>query len=184
MSIRSACFDLETSSLNANFGIVLCGVIQSGEGDLTVFRGDEYESWESRRSDDSQLVADIVAALEGFDIVVAHNGLNFDLPYLRTRLARWGLPPMKPLKLVDPVRVSRSKLRMSSNSLKSLLDLFGLNQKTEVAGDLWMRAALDGDREAMDYIVEHCVKDVEMLAELLDRVKGYCSVFDQRGSGW
>ena len=183
--ITSACFDLETSSLNADFGVVLCAVVQGSDcGEPLVLRGDAYKAWKRGRSDDSALVEDIAAVLDRYDVLVAHNGKRFDIPFLQTRLMRWGLPPLPTPKLVDPVLVARNKLRMSSNSLRRLLDFFGLNQKTEVAGDYWMRAALDGDREAMDYIVDHCVKDVEMLVQLLDRVKGYCSAFDQRGSGW
>ncbi len=47
----------------------------------------------------------------------------------------------------------------------------------------WLRAALDGDRKAMDYIVEHCVEDVMTLERIVDAVKTYSTAFNSRGSG-
>jgi uncharacterized protein YprB with RNaseH-like and TPR domain len=183
--ITSACFDLETSSLNADFGVVLCAVVKPGGADPLIFRGDELNScWDRVRSDDRELVQAIARELEGYDILVAHNGKRFDLPFLQTRLARWGLPPLPRKKLIDPVLLARNNYRMSSNSLRRLLSMFGLNQKTDVETEIWLRASLDGDREAMNYIVDHCVKDVAMLEQLTDRVKSFCTAFDQRGSAW
>lgn len=182
--ITSACFDLETSSLNADFGVILCAVIKPGGGSPVVFRGDAYPGWERGRSDDSPISRDIADALGKFDILVAHNGKKFDIPFLQTRLARWGLPPLPRTKLVDPVLLARNNYRMSSNSLQRLLGMFGLNEKTVVDNDVWLRASLDGDRESMNYIVEHCQKDVDMLDALLDKVKPFCSKFDSGGSAW
>jgi uncharacterized protein YprB with RNaseH-like and TPR domain len=178
-------FDLETSSLNADFGIVLCAVVQSATGESTVLRGDEINpGWKKGRSDDSALVAAIANELIKYDIICAHNGKRFDVPFIQTRLARWGLSPMPKLRLIDPVLLARNNYKMSSNSLQRLLGMFGLNEKTVVDNDVWLRAALDGDSDAMDYIVEHCVKDVEMLAKLLDKVKVFATKFDNQGSAW
>ena len=184
--ISSCCFDLETSSLNANFGIVLCAVVKGSDRKKPyVFRADSYPGWaEGRRSDDSGLVTDIVHKLDEYDVLVAHNGARFDVAFLRTRMARWGQGPFPNKKLVDPVLVARNKLRMSSNSLASLASLIGAGEKTVVDGDMWLRASLDGDKGAMDYIVKHCVVDVEILDKVADSVKPYCSVFNTYGSGY
>ena|ERR1700675_3910218 len=184
--ISACCFDLETSSLNANFGIVLCGVIKGSDRKKPyVFRGDDYKPWKAgHRSDDSQLITDIVAQLNRYDVLVAHNGARFDVNFLRTRMAKWKQAPFPNKKLVDPVQVARNKLRMSSNSLASLASLIGAGEKTPVDGNLWLLASLDGDKEAMDQIVKHCVVDVEILDKVADAVKPYCSVFNQWGSGY
>lgn len=185
--ITIATFDLECSSLNADFGIVLCGVIKPHYPDSkpVVLRGDLLcENWDTCRSDDKKTVETIANALSAFDILIAHNGLKYDLPFLRTRLAKHGLPPLKDFKLVDPVQIARNKLRMSNNSLDRITDFLGCNSKTTVDGDTWLKASLDGDRAAMDYIAEHCVEDVYMLEKIVDAVKGYCSVFNNRGSSF
>lgn len=122
--------------------------------------------------------------VEGFG---AHNS-RFDLPYIRTRMAKWntslewGTFPNK--KLVDPVLLARSKLRMSSNGLAAIASLIGAGEKTIVDGDIWVRASLDGDSEAMDHIVKHCIADVNLLEKVADAVKGYSSAFNTYGSGF
>lgn len=184
--ISSCCFDLETSSLNANFGIVLCAVVKGSDRKKPyIFRGDDYPKWkEGLRSQDHEIVRDIVARLDQYDVLVAHNGARFDVPFLRTRMAHWKMGPFPSKKLVDPVLLARSKLRMSSNSLAAIASLIGAGEKTIVDGNIWLRASLDGDSEAMNYIVEHCVQDVKTLEQVADAVKPYCSAFNSYGSGF
>lgn len=181
--INAACFDLECSSLNADFGIVLCGVVKPQDGEPVIFRADELNrKWKTRRSDDSAVVKALIEELGKYDLLCAHNGLKFDLPYLRTRAARWSLPPVPTPKLIDPVLIARRNLKMSYNGLERLADFLGCNTKTPVEGAKWMRASLDGDTEAMDEIVAHCVQDVLMLEQIVQAVKGYCRQFDGKGS--
>jgi hypothetical protein len=92
---------------------------------LRVFRGDQYSTWARRRSLDRFLVQDICAELLKYDIWCAHNGRYFDVPFLRTRLARWQLPPLPTRKLIDPLLLARNKFRMSYNSLESLARMPG-----------------------------------------------------------
>lgn len=184
MSITAACFDFETSNLYGDFGILLCCVFRTSQGEELVFRGDTYDTWENERSNDSQIVMDVASELSKYDILAAHFGTGFDLKFLRTRLLKWKLPPFPKVKILDPWKITKNNLSMSSYSLKRLCDLCGFNEKTEVTGEHWMKAALDGDQEAMDYIVEHCLADVEMLEKLVDLVKPYSSSFNAWGSGF
>jgi hypothetical protein len=94
------------------------------------------------------------------------------VPFLRTRLAKWGLDPLPSKKLVDPVELAGNKLRMSFNSLVAIANFLGFNSKTEVRGDLWLQAALDGSTEALDYNVDHCVRDVLVLEKVGGVLKG------------
>lgn len=183
--ITCCCFDLETSSLNADFGIVLCGVILPAGGEPIVFRGDKINKrWKTQRSDDSATVAAIVAELEKYDIWIAHNAARFDVPFLRTRIAKHGMPPLPGRKLLDPVMLARNKLRMSYNSLEKIAELLGCNDKTPVTGETWVRAALDGDRESMDYVVDHCVHDTLTLEKVVEALKAYSTALNTWGSGY
>lgn len=183
--ITSACFDLETTSLNANFGIILCGVVKPAGGKPKVFRADRLnEDWSTKRSDDSKITLALAKELSKYDILIAHNGANFDIPYLRTRLAYWKLGSFPKKKLLDPYRIARNQFRMSSNSLSSLSDFLTKSEKTPVSGQVWVKAFMDGCKKSMDYIVDHCIKDVDMLEQLVDFLKDYSTVFDGRGSGW
>jgi uncharacterized protein YprB with RNaseH-like and TPR domain len=184
--ITSCAFDLETSDLSANFGVILCAVIQPDKGPKIVLRSDQLcPTWKTKRSDDSEIVRRIARELCQYDILIAHYGAGFDIPFLRTRLAHHDLPPFPNKKLIDPFQIARNKFRMKSNSLAALCDALGVEtEKTPVLGQTWVKAFLDGDIQSMNYIVEHCVHDVAMLAELVGKLKAYSSVFNDRGSGW
>lgn len=167
--MRAASFDLETTNLNANFGVILCACIKPFDKPVITLRGDHYPTWKKQRSKDIQLCKDIWKELEKYDILIAHNGVNFDVPFLRTRLMKAGVRMPQP-KVVDPVRLARRYLRLGYNSLEQVAAHLGFYGKTSVAGDYWMQASLDGSKKAMNYIVEHCVADVELLEKVANRV--------------
>lgn len=183
--VSCCCFDLETTNLAADFGVVLCGVVKPAHGKPRVFRGDEInKNWRTMRSNDASLVAAIVEELSRYDIWVAHNGARFDVPFLRTRLLRWGLDPLPAKKLIDPVFLARNKLRMSFNSLAQVANHLGVNSKTEVRPEMWLAASLDGSPKAMDYIVKHCVADVYTLEKVVGALKVYSTAYNAWGSGF
>lgn len=183
--ISCCVFDLETSNLCADFGILLCGVVKGAHGKARVFRGDQLNpKWMTRRSDDSKVLAAIVQELDQYDIWIAHNGNRFDVPFLRTRLLRHGMRELPTKKLVDPVLLARNKLRMSYNSLEKLANHLGCNSKTDVRPEMWLAAALDGDKTAMKYITEHCVEDVNTLEMVAGALKCYSSTYNSYGSGF
>jgi histidinol phosphatase-like enzyme len=67
---------------------------------------------------------------------------------------------------VDSWRIARDNFQVSSRRLKNLAEFFEIGNKEGVEGGLWMAAAYDGSKEAMDKIVEHNVIDVEVLEKL------------------
>ncbi len=181
--IPIATFDIETSNLNADFGIILCCVIKPAHSKKAiVLRGDEYPTWKTKRSNDCALVQDIAAELEKYSVLIAHNGLRFDLPFIRTRQLRFGKKPLPEIKIVDPVLIARNKLRLSGNSLRRVTEHVGCAGKTEVHGHQWLEAALDGSRKAMNYIVDHCVADVEILETLASQIAPYVKQINSWGS--
>jgi uncharacterized protein YprB with RNaseH-like and TPR domain len=183
--IEAVCFDIETTSLNANFGIVLAAVIKTSNGKPKIYSIDKFnKKWPKEKSDDHALVSAIVDELSKYDILVAHNGLKFDIPYLKTRLLYWGdTRPFPEKKIIDPYQIIKKHLKLSSNSLESIADLLNLkHRKTPVDGRVWMKAYLDGCPKALKYIIEHCVQDVLVLEEMLDYVKGFCKSFNPYGS--
>lgn len=185
MSISSVCFDIETFNLNADFGIVLCAVVKQEGKEPIIFQGNEYnKKWKTNRSDDSKLVRAISKELAKHPIWVAHNGLNFDIAYLNTRLIKSNLPPLPAPKVVfDTVKIARAKLRMSFNGLAQIANLLGCNTKTDMDTEVWTRAAYDGDIGALNLIVDHCVQDCITLEKVADKLKDLTTSFNHYGSG-
>jgi uncharacterized protein YprB with RNaseH-like and TPR domain len=184
--ISTAVFDLETSDLAGDRGIILCAVVQSSERRKpTIIRTDDTNpGWsKGKRGDDSETVRQVAAALRGHDVLAAHNGTRFDVPFLRTRMLRWGMDPLPDMKIVDPLSIAWRKLRLRSNALGAVSDHLRIrDRKTPLDLSVWMDAVLNGTRESMDLIVEHCVADVKVLAAVLRGVKGFVRQLDDRGS--
>lgn len=183
--VRVGVLDIETSGLNAGFGVLLCAVGKAYSPDeRRIFRADEYEPWKrGERANDAPLLRDLLAWLEDVDIIIAHNGLKFDLPFLRTRAVVHGLPPVNFQKIIDPVQLARQHFRFQSNSLNSISHVIGTQtEKTPLRPETWQRATLNGDASAMEEIVTHCIADVDVLEEVCWKLRGYVKQIDRAGS--
>lgn len=186
MALSTVCFDLETFNLDANFGIIFCGVIKEREKDPIILRFDKLDpkAWKSNRSNDSKLVLAIAKELNKHATWCGHNIARFDCPYLNSRLLHHGLPVVpSPKAMVDPLLLARNKLRMSYNSLDQLAGMLGVNSKTPVDHQVWSKAAFDGCRKSLDIIVHHCIEDVLTLERVVDKIYHLSSGFNHYGSG-
>lgn len=180
-------FDLETSSLYADTGIVLCGVVkQYGVDKLTTIRADEFPNWDKHRSDNKPVIKALIERLQDFDILVAHNGQYFDKTWLNSACLKYNITPvLRWRKFVDPVLIARRHMRMARNSLHYLIDYFDIQEKkTPIDFKDWMRATHDGSRTAMNRIVKHCQADVLSLEPVYDEVRKLVNKIDASGSAY
>lgn len=187
--IDTLLLDIETTDLNASCGVVLCGCYMSSRnsGEVVTLRNDDIAraQWKRGiRGDDRELVKTLNAVIRDHDVVVAHYGKFFDLPFLRTRALIHGLAPLHEMKVIDPWAVARRHFRFGRNRLDTISKaLKSKHRKTPLDMEVWASAKLNGDRESMDLIVEHCVEDVHVLWEVLQAVKPFVRQLDDRGSG-
>lgn len=185
--MRTAIFDLETSSLFANSGIILCCCIKEyGVRKITTIRADTFPNWKHCRSDNSPVVREIIKELGRFDILAAHNGQYFDKTWLNAASLKYGVEPVcRYKKFIDPVLLSRRHLKMGRNSLTSLIDYFEVpTHKTPIEFKHWIQASHDGNSRSLDYIVQHCQKDVVSLEQVYDKVRPLIEKIDSKGSAF
>lgn len=166
MKAKIKLWDLECSDLNANWGVVLCGGIKTYGKPGVVLPVSKTPT------NDKEVVKRIAAEISDADAWVTWYGGRFDVPFLNSRLIFHKLNPLPPIPHIDGWRIAKYKLKLNSNRLASVQDFLGLEtEKTKVSGITWLKA-ISGDKGAMNYIVEHCRKDVEVLEEAYDRIKG------------
>ena len=185
--ITTLCLDLETTDLDADRAVILCASFESSTepGRVRTIRQDRTNPlWKKGiRGDDKELVKQVCKIVRDHDVIVAHNGARFDLPMLRTRALRWGLAPLKDGKLVDPCSIAWRKFKLRSNRLGAIADFVGIeDKKTPLDMSLWADVMLNGSVRGMNKIVEHCEADIRVLRGVLDFVKPFVKLIDERGS--
>lgn len=127
---------------------------------------------EVANEDDGRIVKNLWLLLDSADILVAHNGNQFDIPKMNSRFVVNGLKPPSPYKQIDTKVIAKNQFGFSSNKLEALARTFGLEGKFDTDFDLWKRC-LEGDVDAMAYMVEYNCKDVLVLEEVYLKLRPY-----------
>jgi DNA polymerase elongation subunit (family B) len=173
--VKVLALDIETTHLHADFGVILCAYAQNpffGRGTLLSQRL-LSPVWDRSAADDSAVVRALIERIAQADVLLAHNGADFDLPYIRSRAKRWGMPLPPDRPILDPCVIARKRLRLSHNTLASLLSFFDIiERKTPLDPTVWAKAALARDTRAMIKIERHCKADVDALVALAARLSG------------
>ena len=155
--------DIEATNLAADIGFIICAGVQDVDtGKEWMYRIDRTKEWKTAKWNDHGVVKPLLDKLGEADILVAHYGQRFDIPYIRTRALVHGLPDLAPIPLIDSWRVIRNGLKLHNNRLQSLIDLLDAKDKTQLKLPIWTKAAA-GDKRSIQYIVDHCVQDVRSL---------------------
>ena len=167
--MNTACFDLECSNLAADYGTLLCAVIKPLGCEPTIIRLPRSPA--TCKDLDRRLAIAIRNELAQYDVLVSWNGKRFDIPYLNARLFYHNLPPLDRVKHVDLMYTARYRMHLSNARLETVaMHLSTKARKTRLDPAYWIRA-VGGDAKAMQYIVDHCIADVELLEECFEKLK-------------
>lgn len=116
--------------------------------------------------DDLHLAKDLREYLDAADIVVAHNGDDFDIKVIKSRIIYHNLTPPAPFQSVDTKKVAKKVFRFPSNSLDNLCKFLRLGKKDNTGGfELWQKCML-GDKEAWAKMKKYNANDVLILEKL------------------
>lgn len=169
-------FDIEASNLKASFGIVLCYCILDDK------TGKIYERTITKKELtsclDKKVVEQLVKDFKNFDIIYSYYGTGFDLPFVRTRAETMGIdfPEYGQLLHKDIYYIIKSKYSLHSKRMAAACEhLLGYTERTPITTKYWIKA-LQGDRESLEFITDHCRRDVRDLQRLSHKVlnKGVC----------
>jgi len=156
-------FDLETSNLNANWGIILSYCILGEDGEMLhrVITKDEIFSGEF----DKEVCRQFCEDARKFDRLIGWYSERFDAPYARTRCLFNGIdfPLFREIKHTDAWKVARKKLKLHSNRLGVVAPFFGIKAKDHPLNpSVWIRC-LSGNKDALDFVLTHNKEDVHTL---------------------
>ena len=166
--MKMACFDLETTNLRANFGrlIVAC-FAELNNDNVVIMRADDKKYRCKNIGDDSKLALAVKEYLEECWMWVGYNSKMYDIPFLNTRLMLADEKPVDRRLHADLLYYCRRPhLNLNNARLDTVAKTFRLKeQKTVLDPDIWVNAMML-DKEALDYVAEHCVQDVLVLKEV------------------
>ena len=163
--MRIATFDLECSDLRSNFGVLLAAGVKSYQEEPKVLTKGRLGV------NDKELCVSTRNELAKYDILIGFYSLGFDLKFLNSRLLYWNEPTLPRRLHIDLYRIAKRYFNTHSKSLATLTAFLGISGKTHIDFQLWMRAAMEGDRKAIAIIAEHCRQDLFITEKLHDRLK-------------
>lgn len=115
---------------------------------------------------EKRLLQEVHGLLSDADIVVAHNGADFDVKKLNARFIAHGLKPPAPYKVIDTKRDTKRVAAFSSNKLDWLCSQLELGRKRSHEGFPLWRGCMDGVPAAWKKMKTYNVHDVVLLAKL------------------
>jgi len=167
---RIGYIDIETSNLDANYGMIITYCILDDDTDKIVEGVVDIKDVREGNFDNKlcgQLITDILK----FDVLKGYFSTRFDIPFMRSRSLKWRhkFPPFKAIDHKDVYYMVKRLLKLNSNRLEVATRFLGITGKNHVDGDQWMIALMcDGEKQkkAMDYILDHNRRDVKILKKL------------------
>lgn len=134
-----------------------------GDGDV---EGSILTAEEMIKRDPERLVHEVWKLLDEADVVVAHNGKNFDIKMVNAYFLKYGLPPPSPYKVLDTYIIAKKKFRLDFNSLAWLAHYLGVEVKLDSGGvDTWIGCS-KGIQEDIDKMLWYNKGDITTLREV------------------
>jgi uncharacterized protein YprB with RNaseH-like and TPR domain len=171
-------WDGEMTNLSADFGTVVCvGFKEVGTKKVHVPSILDFNDIcdccgkVTKPQDDKPLLKHVSKILNDADAWVVHYGQRFDVPFVNSRLLFHGLPPLRPVPLIDTWRIARNHLKLHNNRLATIQEFLGTqDEKNAIKGPQW-QAAAGGDVKGIKYIIEHCRLDILVLDQAYEKIK-------------
>lgn len=186
-------YDIETSDFNPYQNFIICFVfhrrdILTGKVTRTVChisKSDITKAVANNNFDfDYKLLQELSKCIKSVDQIVGHFSTKFDNGFFKSRCLltfQVNLIPDYLDKLAgDTWRMMKTTLKAPRNTLNNLiLQATGSSQKTHVDLKYWYKVRFKDSpdwQKAMNYIVDHCEKDVNMTVKSLKVIEKFNTI--------
>ena len=175
---RIGIVDIEASNLKADFGVVICYAILELRTDTMISRiVTKKELFDRKHEPDYGVMRSFCEDVRKFDRLIGFYSSDgkFDIPFLRSRAVSQDLcfPGYGEVAMEDVWPIIKYKFALSSNRLANASRfLVGESTKTNWFAKYWIRA-IQGDKDALVYIQDHCERDVKDLKSLYLKVSKF-----------
>jgi hypothetical protein len=133
----------------------------------------DFDTYARTRYDDKELIHSLHALFEEADVIIAHNGDQFDIKYSNSRFLVHGLPPPSSYRTVDTLKIARSQFKLDSNKLDALGKTLGIGRKVETGGFKLWEGCMDGDERSWFLMKKYNKQDVDLLLAVYEKLRGW-----------
>lgn len=159
-----AFWDIEATQLNADLGSALCASVKP-------YGKDPYTFKIRAVGNDVKVVRDLKDCLEEYQCWCTFYGKGFDVPFVNTRLLKWGYPPIEARHHIDLFFTLKANTKMSSKGLGRFASLLGTDeQKMGVSQNVWSEMGFKMDKH-MPIMVKRCESDCIALENIYSKTK-------------
>lgn len=115
---------------------------------------------------DKSISRELKNLLDSAEIVIAHNGDEFDIKKSNAKFIEHGLGPTSPFQKIDTKKLAKKYFKFNSNSLDDLGNLLSVGRKEKTGGfDLWLDC-MAGKKEAWKLMAKYNKQDVLLLEKV------------------
>lgn len=171
-------FDIENTPLIGNawgtYQTDLLRVIKDTEllSYAYAFNNDDVRVFSRRLFSERQLAKQLWKLFDEADIIVGHNGDQFDIKMCNQYFIKYGLKPPSPYSTVDTLKLAKKHFRFAQNKLDYLGKFLFKERKLPTNMDLWFRC-MEGDENSLKEMEEYNIQDVVLLRKVYDSLKGW-----------
>lgn len=181
-------FDIETSPIiSYNWGIweqnalevkeewyILCFAYKwLGQNTVNVVALPDFRGYKKDKKNDFELIKKLHALFEEAEIIIAHNGDQFDIKKSNARFIFHGLEPPHNYKTIDTLKLARRYFKFDSNKLDYLGQYLKLGRKLPHTGKhLWF-GCMDGDMKSWELMKRYNKQDIVLLEKVYKKLRGW-----------
>ena len=130
--------------------------------------------WGLKKQCDKKLLKKFIKELDRADELVSHNGMRFDIKWIRGRALVHGIPMRNNYIEIDTLKIAKSLFNLPSYKLGEIAKYLGLEAKGDPGGlSTWDDIILRKDSEALERMKLYCNQDVVVLEQVHNRFKEY-----------
>lgn len=138
---------------------------------------DDRKRFNENPHDDKYVCTRLAEVLNSADIIVGHNGDEYDIKFTEGRMLAHQMPPLAPVNKIDTLKIARRKLLLNSNRLDYIARYLGIGKKVSTPAELWLEVLRHGSGKsaikAIRTMLRYNKGDVALLEKVYLRLRPY-----------
>jgi len=146
-----------------------------GEKETHVVAMPDFKGYSKDKKNDYKVVKKLHELFNQAEVLIAHNGDQFDIKKANARFIQHGLEPPKPYKTIDTLKLARKHFKFDSNKLDYLGQYLRCGRKLPHTGKhLWF-GCMEGDPASWKLMKQYNVQDVILLEKIYIKLRGWAT---------